>query len=102
MEPTIHTTLDYFLRILYEVFDTPPKRHIVACAMFNTFMDTFKKKLLMLLEDAEQFVLWVVAVLLDGKRIGLNRLNPMWENKREWPNVTKEYRSIHHLVLEVR
>ena len=102
MEPTIHTTLDYFLRILYEVFDTPPKRHIAACAMFNTFMHTFRKKLLMLLEDAEQFVLWVVAVLLDGKRIGLNRLNPMWENKREWPNVTKEYRSIHHLVLEVR
>ena len=53
-EPTIYTTLDYLLRLLYEVFDTSPKRHIAACTMFNIFMDTFRKKLLMLLDDVEQ------------------------------------------------
>ena len=60
-EPMIHNTPEYFLKLPYEVFDTSPKRHIVACAMFNTFVDTFRKKLLMLLDDMEQFFLWVVA-----------------------------------------
>ena len=49
-EPTIHSTLDYFLRLLYERLETSPKRHVAACAMYNTFVDTFRKKLLMLFE----------------------------------------------------
>ena len=40
--------------------------------MFNTSMDTFKKKLLMLLDDVEQFFLWVVAAMLDGRSISFN------------------------------
>ena len=101
-KPTTHSTLNYFLRILYEKLETSPKRHIAACAMSNTFVDTFRKNLLMLLDDVEQFFLWVVVVMLDGRRIGFDWLIPMWENKCEWPNVTKEYRSIHQLVLKVR
>ena len=69
--------------------------------MFNAFVDTFRKKLLMLLDDVEQLFLWFVDGMLDGRRIGFDWLNPVWENKREWPNVTKEYISTHHLMLEV-
>ena len=61
MQTMIHKTLDYFLRFQYEVFEMPPKIHIGAYAMFNTFMDTFREKILILLEDVEQFFLWVVA-----------------------------------------
>ena len=35
--------------------------------MFNTFVDTFGKKLLKLLDDVEQFFLWVVVAMLDGR-----------------------------------
>ena len=101
-EPTIHNMLDYFLRLLYEKLDLSPKRHIATCAVFNALMDTFRKKLLMLLDDMEQFFLWVVAAMLDGRRIGFHWLNPVGENKSEWPNVTKEYRTIQHLMSDVR
>ena len=50
----------------------------------------------------EQFFLWVVAAMLDGRRIGFDWLNPVWENKLEWPKVTKQFRSIHHLMSEVQ
>ena len=71
-ESMIHNTLDYFLKFLYEKLEMQAKRHIAACAMFNTFVDTFGKKLLMLLDDVEQFFLWVVAAMLDGRRIGFD------------------------------
>ena len=100
-EPTIHSIWDYFLRPLNEKLETSPKRLIAVCAVFNTFVDTFRKKLLMLLDDVEQFFLWVVAAMLDGRRIGFDWLNHVWENKREWPNVSKQFRSVHHLMSEV-
>ena len=40
-EPTIHITLDYFLRLLNEVLEASPKIRIVACVVFNAFVDTF-------------------------------------------------------------
>ena len=101
IEPTMHDTLDCFLRVLYEKLEMSPKRHVVACAVYNTFVDTFREKLLMLLDDVEQFFLWVVAAMLDGRRIGFHWLNPVRENKHEWLNVTKQFKSIHHLILEV-
>ena len=79
----------------------PPERHTAACAVSNAFVHTFRKKLLMLLDDVEQFFLWVVAAMLDGRRIGFDWLNLVWENKYEWPNVTKQFRSVHHLMSEV-
>ena len=79
-----------------------PKRHIRACAMFNTFVDTFREKLLMLLDDVEQFFLWVVAAALDGRKTNFDWLRPVWDNRHEWPNVTKKYRNIHQLMLDVR
>ena len=83
-KPTIlHNTLDYILRLLYEKLETSPKRYVAVCAVFNTFVDTFRKKLLMLLDDVEQFLMWVVASMLDGRRIGFDWLNPVWDNKRE-------------------
>ena len=88
-KPTIHNTLDYFLRLLYERLETLPKRHVVACALYNTFMDTFREKLLMLLDDVEQFFLWVVAAMLDGRRFGFDWLKHVWDNKLDWPNFTK-------------
>ena len=53
IEPTIHSMLAYFLRLLYEKLETLQKRYIAACTMFNTFVDMFRKKLLMLLDDVE-------------------------------------------------
>ena len=70
--------------------------------MFNTIVDTFREKLLKLLDDVEQFFLWVVAAMLDGRKTGFQWLNPLSENKLEWLNVTYEYKIIHHLKLEVR
>ena len=75
IEPTRHSILDYFLSPLYEKLEKSPKRYVAARAVFNTFVDTFRKKLLMLLNDVEQFFLWVVAAMLDGRRIGFNWLN---------------------------
>ena len=72
IEPTIHSTLDYFLRLLYEKLGMSPKTHVLAYAMFNTFVDTFREKFLMLLDDVEQFFLGVVAAMLDGRRIGFD------------------------------
>ena len=72
IEPRIHSTLDYFLRLLYERLETSPKRHVSAFAIHNTFVDTFRKKLLMLLDDVKQFFMWVVAAILDGRRIGFD------------------------------
>ena len=90
IEPTVHSTLDYFLRLLlYEGLGTSLKRHVAACAMYNTFVDTFRRKLLMLLDDVEQFFMWVVAAMLDERRIGFDWFNLVWDNKHEWPNVTK-------------
>ena len=65
-EATIHDTLDYFLRLLYDKLERGPKRRVGSCTVFNTFMNTFRWKLLTLLDDVEQFFLWVVAAALDG------------------------------------
>ena len=83
IEPTIHSMLDYFLRLLYERLETSPKRNVVACAVYNTFVDTFREMLLMLLDDVEQFFLWVVAAMLAGRRISFDWLKPMWDNNHE-------------------
>ena len=42
--------------------------------MFNTFVNTFRRKLLTLLDDVEQFFLWVVAIALDGRKTNFDRL----------------------------
>ena len=76
-EPTIHNMLDYSLKLLYKKLQMSPKRHIASCSMFNTFVDIFRKKLLMMLNNVEQLFLWVVAAMLDGRRIGFDSLNPM-------------------------
>ena len=83
MEATIHDTLDYFLRLLYNKLERVPKRGVGSCIVFNIFVNTFRQKLLTLLDDVEQFFLWVVAAMLDGRRIGFDWLNLMWENKHE-------------------
>ena len=90
----IHITLDYFLRLSDEVFKTSPKRHIGTCVIFNTFVDTFKQKLLMVLDDVEQFFLGIVAAMLDGRRTSFEWVNPMWDrsmNGGTSPTSTKIY-----------
>ena len=71
-EPTIHSTLDYFLRFLYEKLDTSPKRTCCSLCHIQHFRGHFGKKLLMFLDDVEQFFLWVMAAMLDGRRIGFD------------------------------
>ena len=100
-EATIHDTLDYFLRLLYEKLERGAKRRVGSCTVFNTFVNTFRRKLLTLLDDVEQFFLWVVAAALDGRKTNLEWLAPVWDHKDEWPNVTKKYRNVCQLQLEV-
>ena len=42
----------------------------------------------MLLDDVKQFFLWVVVAVLDGRRIGFDWLNLVWDNKCDWSNIT--------------
>ena len=72
----IYDMLDYFLKLLYEVFETAPKRRQQACTVFNTFMDVFRQKLLKLFDDVEKFFLWVVAAALDGSKTNFDLLAP--------------------------
>ena len=70
----LHGTNDTYhaglLRFLYEKLEMSPKRLIPTCIMFSTFVDTFREKLSKLLDDVEQFFLWVVAAMLDGMKTG--------------------------------
>ena len=70
--------------------------------MFNEFVDNFRSKLLMLLNDVEQFFLWAVATVLNRKEIGFDWLKPMWEHNDEWPNVTERYTSLSKLKAELQ
>ena len=94
MEATIHDMLDYFLRIFYGVLETAPKSRIGACTVFNTFVNMYRQKLLMLLDDVEQFSLWVVASTLDGRKTNFAWLAPMWDHREDWPKVTNQYRNV--------
>ena len=67
-EATIHDTLDNFLRLLFDRLERAPKRHVGSCTIFNTLMNTFRQKLLTLLDDVEQFFLWVVTVAMVGRK----------------------------------
>ena len=42
MEATIHDTLDYFLRLLYDKLERGAKRRVGSCTVFNTFVNTFR------------------------------------------------------------
>ena len=57
--------------------------------VFNGFVDSFQSKLLMLLDDVEQFFLWAIAVVLDGRKMGFDWLKCLWEHNNEWPNITE-------------
>ena len=94
MEAMIHDTLDYFLRLLYDKLERGPKRRVGSCTVFNTFVNTFRRKPLMLLNDVQQFFLWVVAAVLDGRKTHLEWLAPVWDHRNEWPSVTKKYRNV--------
>ena len=59
------------------------------------------EKLLKLLDDVEQFFLWVVAAALDGRKTNFDWLAPVWDHRDEWPNVTKEYKNVYQLQFEV-
>ena len=72
MEAMIHDTLDYFLSLLYDKLERGPKRRVGSCTVFNIFMNMFRRKLLTLLDDGEQFCLWVVAAALDGRKTNLD------------------------------
>ena len=101
MEAMTHDTLDYFLRLLYDKLGRGAKRRVGSCTVFNTFVNTFRRKLLMLLDDMEQFFLWVVAAVLDGRKTNLDWLAPVWDHRDEWLNVTNKYKNVCQLQLEV-
>ena len=82
-EATIHDTLDYFLRLLYDKLERGPKRRVGSCTVFSTFVNTFRWRLLTLLDNVEQFFLWVVVVVLDGRKTNLGWLAPVWDHRDE-------------------
>ena len=94
MEATIHDTLDYFLRFLYDKLERGTKRRVGSCTVFNTFVNTFGQKLLTLLNDVEQFFVWVVAAMLDGRKTNFNWLALVWDHRDELPNVTDKYENV--------
>ena len=73
----IHDTLNYFLRLLYEVLERASRRRLGACTVFNAFMDVFRRKFLKLLDDVKQFFWWVVAATLDGRKTNFDWLAPV-------------------------
>ena len=93
-EATIHDMLDYFLRLLYDKLERGSKRRVRSCTVFNTFVNMFRRKLLTLLDDVEQFFLWVVAAALDGRKTNLDWLALVWDHRDEWPNFTNKYRNV--------
>ena len=46
--------------------------------------------------------MWMVAAVLNGRKIGFNWLKPMWEHNDEWPNMTKRYPSLSKLKVELQ
>ena len=100
-EATIHNTLDYSVALLYHKLGKSPKSGDPTCEVFNEFVDNFRSKLLMLLDDMEQFFLWAVATVLDGRKIDFDWLKPVGEHNNEWPNMTKRYPSLSKLKAEL-
>ena len=100
-KPTIHNTLDYILDLLCHKLGKSLISGDPACQVFNEFVDNFRSKLLTLLDDVEQFFLWAVAAVLDGRKIGFDWLKPVWEHNDEWPNVTERYPSLSKLKAEL-
>ena len=101
-EATIRHTLDYFLALLYHKLGKSPKSGDPNCEVFNEFLDNFQSKLLMLLDDVEQFFLWAGPTVLDGRKIGFDWLKIVWEHNDEWPNVTERYPSLSKLKVELQ
>ena len=54
-----------------------------------------------LFDDVEQFFLWAVAAILDGRKIGFNWFTPVWEHNDEWPNVIERYPNLSKLKAEL-
>ena len=65
--------------------------------MFNECVDNFQSKLLTLLDEVEQFFLWAVYAVLNGRKIDFDWLQSMWEQNDEWHNVTERYPSLSKL-----
>ena len=57
--------------------------------------------MLTLLDGVEQFFLWTVATVLDGRKIGFDWLKSVREHNDEWPNVTERYPSLSKLKGEL-
>ena len=100
-EATIHNTLDYFLALLYHKLGKSPKSGNPVYEVFNEFVYSFQSNLLTLLDDVEQFFLWEVAAILDGRKIGFDWLKPVWGHDDEWPNVTETYPALSKLKAEL-
>ena len=99
---TIHNTLDYYLTLLYQKLGKSPKRGDPTWEVFNEFVENFRSKLLTLLDDVEQFFLWVVAAILDDRKIDFDWLKPVWEHNDESPNVTERYPNLRKLKAELQ
>ena len=99
---TSSDVLLYTIKLLYERLDST-KMNASTTPFKADFVARFKKKLLTFLDDENQFYSWSLCSYLDGRRSHLEWLDPVWQHKEDWPNVTKKYSTRHiwrNLLME--
>ena len=69
---------------------------------FQMFVTSFKKKLLHLVDDVNQFYSWAMCAFLDGRHKDLNWLQPIFDHWEDWPKVTQEYVALRDLRRNLR
>ena len=91
---TCSDVLVYAMKLLYERLDLS-RMNASETPFKAAFVEKFKEKLLTFLDDENQFYSWSLCSLLDGRRSHLEWLDPVWQNKKDWPNVTGKYTTRH-------
>ena len=97
---TISDVLLFVLRLLYVGFGSTTRVQSTHPYKW-TFINAFRKKLLLLCDDVEQVFLWSLCAFLDGRRSNLHWLNDIWDHKKDWPNVCQKWNNASELKSEV-
>lgn len=93
---TSSDVLLFTIRLLYDKMKTK-----TASPYRNAFVRRFKRKLLSLVDDVNQFYSWAMCAFLDGRRSHLEWLQPVWSNSRDWTNVARRWTTLAALKREL-
>ena len=97
---TSSTVLLHIIRLLYGLWGTG--RIQDQPLVFQMFVKSFKRKLLDLVDDVNQFYSWAMCAFLDGRHKELTWLDPVFQNANDWPKVTSAYPSLRDLRRNLR